>query len=122
LASPVQKRSLNSLKCSRPPRLQQALQVVKALLQLYLCCCGHADAVYNVVGLPEDLHDAGQLAQGNRHHFQWWALSLVKARPVGGDPGSKQGKKGSDRGIDGVINLIQAGKAEKVIVQVKVGT
>jgi site-specific DNA-methyltransferase (adenine-specific) len=38
---------------------------------------------YVVKGEPEDLHDAQQLAHDDRYQFQWWALSLVKARPVG---------------------------------------
>src|SRR5207247_745251 len=36
---------------------------------------------YGVVGEPEDLHDAEQLAKDDRYQFQWWALSLIKARP-----------------------------------------
>ncbi|MHB8747946.1 MAG: restriction endonuclease, partial [Aggregatilineales bacterium] len=83
----------------------------------------YPEAQYDVIGLPEDIHDANQLAQDNRYHFQWWALSLIKARPIGGEPGSKVGKKGSDKGIDGVINFIDdsTGKPKRVIVQVKSG-
>lgn len=66
---------------------------------------------------------ARQLAQDDRYQFQWWALSLVHARPEGGEAGSKKGKKGSDRGIDGVINFIDdnSGKPKRVLVQVKSG-
>ncbi|MBP8252266.1 MAG: restriction endonuclease, partial [Herpetosiphon sp.] len=78
---------------------------------------------FSVIGEPEDMGAARQLASDDRYQFQWWALSLVRARPLGGDAGSKQGKKGSDKGIDGVINFIDdtSGKPKKVIVQVKSG-
>lgn len=83
----------------------------------------YPDAQYQVIGLPEDLHDARELAAHDRYQFQWWALSLVKARPQGGESGSKTGKKGSDKGIDGVINFIDdaSGKPKRVLVQVKSG-
>lgn len=76
-----------------------------------------------VIGEPEDIGAARQLAQDDRYQFQWWALSLVRARPLGGEAGSKTGKKGSDRGIDGVINFIDdnSGKPKRVLVQVKSG-
>jgi len=75
---------------------------------------------YRVIGEPEDLLSAHQLARENRYQFQWWALSLVKARPLGGE---KQGKKGSDKGIDGVITFIDdaTGQARRILVQVKSG-
>ncbi len=78
---------------------------------------------YAVVGEPEDLHSARQLALEDRYQFQWWALSLVKARPLGASSGSKTGKKGSDKGIDGVIVFTDdnSGKAKRVLVQVKSG-
>jgi site-specific DNA-methyltransferase (adenine-specific) len=78
---------------------------------------------FKVVGEPEDLAAARQLAGEDRYQFQWWALSLVKAKPLGGQEGSRQGKKGSDQGIDGVINFIddQSGRPKKVLVQVKSG-
>ena len=48
---------------------------------------------YKVVGEPEDLEGAKQLASEDRYQFQWWALSLIEARPLGGVTGSKEGKK-----------------------------
>jgi site-specific DNA-methyltransferase (adenine-specific) len=77
---------------------------------------------YTVIGEPEDLPSAQQLAQDDRYQFQWWALSLVKARPLG-DTGGKQGKKGSDKGIDGIITFIDdhTGKAKQILAQVKSG-
>lgn len=78
---------------------------------------------YMVKGEPEDLPSARQLAQDDRYQFQWWALSLVKARPLGGPGSGREGKKGKDQGIDGVITFIDdtTGKAKRAIVQVKSG-
>jgi len=78
---------------------------------------------YQVIGEPRDLSGANQLAQDNRYQFQWWGNGLVEAKPLGGQEGSKSGKKGADKGIDGIINFIDddSGKAKRVIVQVKSG-
>jgi site-specific DNA-methyltransferase (adenine-specific) len=64
------------------------------------------------------------LASEDRYQFQWWALSLIRARPFGGEAGAREGKKGSDKGIDGIIAFIDdnSGKAKRVIVQVKSGS
>jgi len=78
---------------------------------------------FKVVGEPEDIGAAHQLALDDRYQFQWWALSLVKAKPLGGQEGSKTGKKGSDKGIDGVVNFLDGGAStlQRIIVQVKSG-
>ena len=77
---------------------------------------------YQVVGEPEDVQSAKQLAKDDRYQFQWWALSLIHAKPLGGESGSREGKKGSDKGIDGVINFInEKNKTERVLIQVKSG-
>lgn len=78
---------------------------------------------FKVKGEPEDIGAAKQLAQDDRYQFQWWALSLIRAKPQGGQEGSKTGKKGSDKGIDGVITFIDDAynKPKRVIVQVKSG-
>jgi site-specific DNA-methyltransferase (adenine-specific) len=78
---------------------------------------------FDVIGEPQDLGAARQLASDDRYQFQWWALSLVRARPVGGDVGSKTGKKGGDKGIDGVVNFVDdaGGKPKRALVQVKSG-
>ncbi|MBI5651879.1 MAG: restriction endonuclease [Chloroflexi bacterium] len=78
---------------------------------------------YQVIGEPQDLASAQQLAKDSRYQFQFWALSLVQARPLGGAEGSKQGKKGSDKGIDGVITFIDdpREKPKRALVQVKSG-
>ena len=71
---------------------------------------------YEVVGEPKDLEGARALALQDRYQFQWWAVSLVNAMPVGGVR-----KKGADQGIDGIIKFIDSGRGRtgKVIVQVK---
>jgi len=70
-----------------------------------------------VIGEPVDLAGAKALAYQDRYQFQWWALSLIKARPLG------EKKKGADKGIDGVIHFIDeaGGGVKRVIVQVKSG-
>lgn len=74
---------------------------------------------YKVVGEPEDLKGAYELANQDRWQFQWWALSLVKARPISGEM-----KKGADKGIDGV-KYFQDGPnrkdIRKIVIQVKSG-
>ncbi len=70
---------------------------------------------FKVVGEPIDIGAARQLALDNRYQFQYWATSLVKAKPI-------SDKKGADKGIDGVITFIDAdGEPKRVIVQVKSG-
>lgn len=85
---------------------------------------------YAVVGEPTTEQGARELAQDSdnegRYQFEWWALSLVGAKPVGGQAGSRRGKKGSDKGIDGIINFFEPSekgkpKVKQVIVQVKSG-
>lgn len=76
------------------------------------------DIAFEVHGTPKDLEGARDLAQRDKHQFQWWAVSLVDAVPQAGR------KKGADRGIDG-IRFVQvgpkAGEVERVIVSVKGG-
>lgn len=85
---------------------------------------------YEVIGEPTTEQGARELAQDSanegRYQFEWWALSLVGAKPIGGQAGSRKGKKGADKGIDGIINFFEQdekGKeqARKVVVQVKSG-
>jgi site-specific DNA-methyltransferase (adenine-specific) len=72
---------------------------------------------YEVIGAPKDLESARALANQDRYQFEWWALSLVEARPA------QDKKKGADSGIDGFINFFddESGNAKKIIVQVKSG-
>jgi site-specific DNA-methyltransferase (adenine-specific) len=71
---------------------------------------------YRVIGEPEDLASAKELARQNRYQFQWWALSLVQAKPY------KSKKKGADTGIDGLLYYYEGKtKIGRAIVQVKSG-
>jgi hypothetical protein len=74
-------------------------------------------AHYEVIGDPKDLEGARALAQENRHQFEWWALSLVEARPA------QDRKKGADSGVDGHMFFFddKSGQAKKIVVQVKSG-
>ena len=78
---------------------------------------------YDVIGEPKDLASARQLFHDDPYQFQWWAGSLIRAKPLGGQVGSKTGKKGADQGIDGVINFIETttGQPKRILVQVKGG-
>ncbi|MCY3865222.1 MAG: DNA methyltransferase, partial [Chloroflexi bacterium] len=87
-------------------------------------------ADYAVIGEPATVEGARELAQDSanegRYQFEWWALSLLRAKPAGGSAGSRKGKKGADQGIDGVINFFDEDKSgkkkpQKVVVQVKSG-
>jgi site-specific DNA-methyltransferase (adenine-specific) len=73
-----------------------------------------------VIGQPTEVEGARQLALGDdgRYQFQWWALNLIDARPLGGTE-----KKGSDRGIDGRITFTVGSKGEmgQALVSVKSG-
>jgi DNA modification methylase len=52
---------------------------------------------YKVEGFPIDLDGARRLFAENPHDFQLWALTLVDGQPRDG------GKKGADKGVDGLI-------------------
>ena len=66
--------------------------------------------------MPKDLQSALDLARRDKYQFQWWAVSLVDARPYGGK------KKGADGGIDGIL-FFRGGKndTQKALVSVKGG-
>ena len=72
---------------------------------------------FDVVGEPVDLGGARALAEQDRFQFEYWALSLVGARPVGDN------RRGSDQGIDGVLHFINGPRraTKRAIVQVKSG-
>ena len=82
-----------------------------------------AEKDYRIIGEPTSLGSARQVAKDDPYQFQWWALSLVKAKPLGGEMGGKKGRKGRDRGIDGELYFIAdpKGKLNTVLVQVKSG-
>jgi site-specific DNA-methyltransferase (adenine-specific) len=71
---------------------------------------------FEVVGRPQDLQSALDLAARDKHQFELWALSVVEAQPW------KGGRKGADGGIDGIIYFKPDGKTtERAIVEVKGG-
>ncbi|MEN3029007.1 MAG: DNA methyltransferase [Aquificaceae bacterium] len=71
---------------------------------------------YRVIGEPVDLSGARELAFQDRFQFQWWAMSLVDARPYADK------KRGADKGIDGLVYFyMDKDKLGKAIVQVKSG-
>ena len=72
---------------------------------------------FDVVGEPVDLGGAQALAEQDRFQFEYWALSLVGARPVGDN------RRGSDQGVDGVLHFINGPRraTKRAIVQVKSG-
>ncbi|THD08785.1 DNA methyltransferase [Metallibacterium scheffleri] len=71
---------------------------------------------FEVIGTPEDLDGARDLALRDKYQFQWWACSLVNAQPYQGK------KKGADGGIDGLIFFQDdKGIAKKIVVSVKGG-
>ena len=72
-------------------------------------------------GEPADVGGAYALAQADRYDFQYWALTLVGARPLESKSGDK--KKGADRGIDGIITFLGADQKtpHRCVVQVKSG-
>lgn len=75
------------------------------------------DKAYKIIGEPEDISGAAQLAADNPHQFEWWALSLVHARPA-------EPKKGADKGIDGRLYFHdegQGGETKQIIFSVKAG-
>lgn len=72
---------------------------------------------YEIIGVPVDLRSAQALALQDRYQFEWWALSLIDARPA------QDKKKSSDKGIDGYMYFRDdnSGLIKKIIVQVKSG-
>jgi site-specific DNA-methyltransferase (adenine-specific) len=77
---------------------------------------------YALIGEPSTLSDARHLAKQDRYQFQWWALGLLPARPFGGQADSKHGKKGADKGIDGIMTFRDSKESDRrIIVQVKSG-
>ena len=93
-----------------------------ALLKYRLADAFGDDVEYEIIGEPKDAESARALAVQDRYQFQWWALSLIRARPYQGK------KKGADEGVDGVIYYQDVDPdnpkktlARKIVVQVKSG-
>ena len=93
-----------------------------ALLKYRLADAFGDDVKYEIIGEPKDAASAMALAYQDRYQFQWWALSLVRARPYQGK------KKGADEGVDGVIyyqdvdpDNPKKARTQKIVIQVKSG-
>ncbi len=93
-----------------------------ALLKYRLADAFGDDVKYEIIGEPKDAAGATALAAQDRYQFQWWALSLIRARPYQGK------KKGADEGVDGLIYYqdVDPDKpkkmlTQKIVVQVKSG-
>lgn len=69
------------------------------------------------IGQPTDVPGAEALFNQDPFQFEWWAVLLAGAYPA------NDMKKGSDKGVDGVVrfHVDTSGKARKAIVQVKGG-
>jgi hypothetical protein len=71
---------------------------------------------YKVVGEPQDLASAVELANQDKYQFQWWAVSIIGGQPYGDK------KKGADTGIDGYLYFSdEKNKIKKAIISVKGG-
>jgi DNA modification methylase len=76
-----------------------------------------------VIGQPTEVEAARAMLVGTglegQYQFQWWALDLIGAQPLGGIQ-----KKGADRGIDGVISFSTGphGEMGRALVSVKSGS
>jgi len=68
-------------------------------------------------GVPKDIGGARALAEADKYEFERWAISMVpNAQPW------KSGKKGADKGIDGVLYVQGPDKkTERAIISVKGG-
>lgn len=72
---------------------------------------------YTVIGEPTTVEEAEVLAASDPYQFQWWALTLVGARPT-------EQKKGADQGIDGRLYFHDEGEkkgTKQIIFSVKAG-
>ena len=65
------------------------------LIEGRLKAAGAALPSYQVIGRPINMAGARNLAQRDKHQFQWWAAWRLGARWY------REEKKGADRGIDG---------------------
>ena len=76
----------------------------------------HPDAQFKVVGRPESLGGAEELAKRDKHEFEKWIVPKLDGHLFEG------GRKGADGGIDGFIYFKPDGKkTEKAILSVKGG-
>lgn len=93
-----------------------AINLIKARLTRF-----DPPPTYAVFGEPIDAAGATDLFKLDPYQFQFWACGLVGSRPRGSLDG-KSGKKGADRGVDGVRYFVDDNTGPKtILVQVKGG-
>jgi len=84
-----------------------------------------ANKDYRIIGEPADFASAVELMKVDPtgYQFQWWALSLIDAKPAGQSATSPQGKKGADKGVDGWLTFKEGDTLDlkRIVVQVKGG-
>lgn len=95
-----------------------AVPIVRRRLKAY------PDVTYKIDGAPADLESAMALASGeDKYQFQWWFVDQVGAMPVGNVVVlGREGKKGRDKGIDGIIRFkehLSDERSQRIIVSVK---
>jgi site-specific DNA-methyltransferase (adenine-specific) len=91
-----------------------AIGLIRARLQEVFGEDVHASCT--VVGEPQDLEGARQLAEDDRFQFERWALGLVGAR-------SDDKARGPDKGIDGTLTFFESSAAgmQRILFSVKSG-
>lgn len=83
--------------------------------QRYRLACAFPTLYYTFAGGPSTLEDARVLARANPLQFRWWALALVKARPMGEE---KQGQPAHGNGLLHGILSADAGPRAQFFVTV----
>lgn len=74
------------------------------------------DIAFKTYGTPKDIDGARNLALRDKYEFQHWACGLVNAQTY------RDGKKGADGGIDGIIYFQESkSDSQKIIVSIKGG-
>lgn len=78
----------------------------------------YANKDYKTIGEPVDFASAKKLASTDPYQFQWWALSLIDAKPTNPDK-----KRGADKGVDGWLTFRESDNLnlQRIVVQVKGG-
>ena len=74
---------------------------------------------FETINRPTEVEGARLMASSpkGREDFQWWAIDLIGATPVGGVK-----KSGADKGIDGKITFTEGdGSLHSILVSVKSG-
>lgn len=115
--------SLNRESAGEKPRRWIGIDVTHVAVNLIKARLTRFDPPpqYRVTGEPTDFDGALALFKQDPYQFQFWACGLVGARPHGSLDG-KTGKKGADKGIDGVRYFVDDTSGPKaVLVQVKGG-